>query len=66
MSKAKPYSPRLDRDLIPVLYREGQRQRMPMTKLANGFIRAALHYEGLLGSNGQARVEESPPRKAKQ
>jgi hypothetical protein len=31
--KARYYSPRLERDLIPVLYR-GRCERKPMTKLA--------------------------------
>ena len=47
MSQAKPYSPRLEPDLIPVLYREGRRRKIPMTVLASGLIRAALRYEGV-------------------
>lgn len=35
MSKAKGYSPRLAPDLIPVLYRERRRRRIPMTVLAS-------------------------------
>ena len=65
MSKTKPYSPRLNPELIPVLYRERRRRRIPMTVLASRLIRAALRYEGVLGSEPAARVAEtSKPRKA--
>lgn len=60
MSKAKGYSPRLDPDLIPVLYRERRRRKIPMTTLASGLIRAALRYEGVLGEEHAARVTETP------
>jgi hypothetical protein len=46
--KARYYSPRLERDLIPVLFRERRRRRIPMTKLASKLIRAALRYEGVI------------------
>jgi hypothetical protein len=36
------YSPRLSDDIIRALYREGQRRRMPMTRLADELILAAL------------------------
>ena len=60
MSKAKYYSPRLDPDLIPILYRERQARNEPMTVLASRLIRAALRYEGVLGNEQPARVAESP------
>jgi hypothetical protein len=53
--KARYYSPRLERDLIPVLFRERRRRRMPMTKLASKLIRAALRYEGLIRKEETAR-----------
>ncbi len=36
------YSPRLSDDVIRSLYREGKRRRMPMTRLADELIMAAL------------------------
>jgi len=70
MSKAKGYSPRLDPDLIPILYRERRARNIPMTVLASQLIRAALRYEGVFENNKPTRVAETPPsdprnRKAK-
>lgn len=36
------YSPRLSDDIIRALYREGKRRQMPMTRLADELILAAL------------------------
>ena len=36
------YSPRLSDDVVRALYREGRRRRMPMTRLADELLRAAL------------------------
>ena len=36
------YSPRLSDDVVRSLYREGQRQRKPMTRLADELLRTAL------------------------
>jgi len=36
------YSPRLSDDVVRALYREGKRRRMPMTRLADELILAAL------------------------
>lgn len=36
------YSPKLSDDVVRRLYREGQRRRMPMTRLADDLLRAAL------------------------
>lgn len=36
------YSPRLSDDVVRALYREGQRRRMPMTRLADQLLREAL------------------------
>jgi hypothetical protein len=36
------YSPRLSNDVVRALYNEGQRRRMPMTKLADLLLREAL------------------------
>jgi len=63
MPKAKYYSPRIDRDLIPVLYRERQARDVPMTVLASRLIRAALRFEGVLGTEQTPRVAETPTRK---
>lgn len=36
------YSPRLSDDVIRALYREGLRQRKPMTRVADDLLRSAL------------------------
>jgi hypothetical protein len=36
------YSPRLSDDVVRALYREGQRQRKPMTHLADELLRRSL------------------------
>ena len=36
------YSPRLSDDVVRALYREGRRRKMPMTRLADELILAAL------------------------
>ena len=45
------YSPRLSDDVVRALYREGQRRRMPMTRLADDLLRQSL---------GQARSSFTP------
>ncbi len=60
MSKAKYYSPRLEPDLIPVLYGERRKRKIPMTVLASRLIRAALRYEGVFDTERAARVADSP------
>ena len=41
MSRSR-YSPRLSDDVVRALYREGRRQRKPMTRLADELLRRAL------------------------
>jgi hypothetical protein len=36
------YTPRLSDDVIRLLYREGQRRRIPMTRLADELLRDSL------------------------
>jgi hypothetical protein len=36
------YSPRLSDDVVRALYREGQRRRIPMTRLADELLRRSL------------------------
>lgn len=36
------YSPRLSEDVVRALYREGQRRRQPMTRLADQLLRQSL------------------------
>ncbi len=36
------YSPRLSDDVVRALYREGQRRRMPMTRLADDLLRQSI------------------------
>ena len=61
MARARPYSPQLDGDLIPVLYRAAKARRIPMTRLASALVREGL---GRLTENqgsGSAVVREEPP-----
>jgi hypothetical protein len=39
------YSPKISEDLIPILYRTAKARRIPMTKLVDLLIRAALAAE---------------------
>ena len=39
------YSPKLSDDVVRALYREGQRRRMPMTRLADDLLRQSLGSE---------------------
>ena len=48
------YSPRLDRDLITMLYHEAKARRLPMTKLASDLIRAGLRRDELLSCHRYA------------
>jgi len=36
------YSPKIAEDLIPVLYRIGKKERRPMTKVVDGFLRNSI------------------------
>jgi hypothetical protein len=36
------YSPKLSDDVVRALYREGQRRRMPMTRVADELLRQSL------------------------
>ena len=36
------YSPRLSDDVVRALYREGQRRRVPMTRLADDLLRQSI------------------------
>ncbi len=36
------YSPKLSNDVVRLLYREGQRRRQPMTRVADDLLRQAL------------------------
>ena len=36
------YSPRLSDDVVRALYQEAKRRRVPMTRLADSFLRQAL------------------------
>ena len=46
------YSPRLDRELVSILYYEAKARRVPMTKLASELIR-----EGLRVSDSKLKVQ---------
>jgi hypothetical protein len=51
------YSPRLSDDVIRSLYREGKRRRMPMTRLADELILAAL---AMTTSHDKQATQEKP------
>lgn len=36
------YSPKISDELIPIIYRIGRRERKPMTKVVDGFLRNAI------------------------
>lgn len=55
MARPRHYSPQLSRLLVSALYHEGKRRRLPMTKLADQILEAALKGTPgwiLAGSNG--------------
>jgi len=51
------YSPRLSDDVIRALYREGKHRRMPMTRLADELILAAL---AMATSDDRQVTQEKP------
>jgi len=53
------YSPRLSDDVVRALYREGQRRRMPMTRLADDLLRQSL--ESFAGVHPSLRLCEEEP-----
>jgi len=56
------YSPRLSDDVIRSLYREGQRRRMPMTRLADELLRQALgRYDDAVPALRLCRAETPEP-----
>ncbi|MDQ6626425.1 MAG: hypothetical protein M3Y69_09875 [Verrucomicrobiota bacterium] len=54
------YSPQLDRELITVLYHEAKARRLPMTRLVNQLLRAALRYEGVPDEGTHTGNQTSP------
>jgi hypothetical protein len=54
------YSPRLSDDVVRSLYREGKRQRIPMTRLADNLLRQSLDQLGV-GSSALHCVREDAP-----
>ena len=50
------YSPKLSDDVVRALYREGQRRRMPMTRLADDLLRQSLGSVG--GIEPALRIRE--------
>jgi hypothetical protein len=55
--RAHYYSPRLDRDLIAMLFRKRRKRRIPMTKLDSGLVRAAPRYEGVIANESTDRIQ---------
>lgn len=54
------YSPRLSDDVVRALYREGQRRRMPMTRLADELLRDSLARLTPASFPEQRAVREDP------
>lgn len=59
MARAKYYSPRLDRSLIPPLYRAAKAQLVPMTALASRLVAEGL--SRIAAEDGTCIVAEAPP-----
>ena len=57
------YSPQIDRDLVSTLYHEAKVRGIPMTRLTNRLLHAALRYEGVEHDN-QARKASGTTRNA--
>ncbi len=53
------YSPRLSDDVVRSLYREGQRRRVPMTRLADDLLRQS--FSAMEVDTPVLRVCEDPP-----
>jgi hypothetical protein len=54
------YSPHLSRFIVSVLYHEGKRRRIPMTKLADELLRQQLAGSESWEKAEQLRVAENP------
>jgi hypothetical protein len=55
--RAPSYSPRLDRDLISMLYHTAKRRRVPMTKLASALVGAGLARRASINFNFSPQLE---------
>ena len=57
------YSPKVDEELVPVLYRLAKERKMPMTKLVNGIISQALATNSLpVGKQGPCQTGAFTPQ----
>ena len=54
------YSPQIDRDLVSALYHEAKARGIPMTRLANRLLQAALCYEGVERENAARKISRLP------
>ena len=62
MAQMRYYTPRLDRDLVTLLYHAAKARHMPMTRLASELIRGALAHTEARGLREDGLAEEpSPP-----
>jgi len=55
------YSPKLSDDVVRALYREGQRRRIPMTRLADDLLRQSLG--SVAGIEPALQIREEEPEK---
>ena len=58
------YSPRLSDDVVRALYQEGQRRRLPMTRVADELLRQSLAASSREPS-APLKVQEDPPESHK-
>jgi hypothetical protein len=54
------YSPQIDCDLIPLLYRQAKARRVPMTRLASSLIREGLMRQSAVDQEHDT-IREEPP-----
>jgi len=58
------YSPRLSDDVVRALYQEGQRRRLPMTRVADELLRQSLA-DSSREPSPPLKVQEAPPESNK-
>lgn len=61
MHPTKYYSPRLDRDLVSMLYHTAKVRRVPMTKLASALVREGLARISESEEMETSVIREEPP-----
>ena len=57
------YSPKIQNDLIPVLYHQAKAERIPMTKLIDKIVRGYFDSDGRKDGDGSSQVAERHEKK---